>query len=154
MKEVKTKDNSTATQAKIETLNKQIQVYFDNQKQLEANKKLVADLTQELFGDKNITVIDKYFSDNYIQHSPTVADGKEALKQAVSLWFKGAPKEKIDIHHLNAEGDLVYIHTKSIRGGVATASIEIFKVENGKVVEHWDVQQEVPEKSANPHPMF
>lgn len=148
------KENGTTTQANIDSLNQQIQSLPDNQKQIEANKKLVADFYQDVFGNKEIALIDKYIGDTYIQHNPLVADGKEALKQAATQWFKGAPKVKIDIQHLSAEGDLVYIHTKSIRGAKTASVIDIFKIENGKIVEHWDLIQEVPEKSANPHPMF
>ncbi|MGZ8509812.1 MAG: nuclear transport factor 2 family protein [Chitinophagaceae bacterium] len=148
------KDNGIATQANIYSLNMQIQTLTDNQKQIEANKKLVADFYQEVFGNKEIAPIDKYIGDTYIQHNPSVADGKEALRQAVTQWFKGAPKEKIDIQHLSADGDLVYIHTKSKNGAKTFSVIDIFRVEKGKIVEHWDVGQEVPEKSANSHPMF
>ena len=148
------KENGTATQANIDSLNKQIQNLSDNQKQIDANKKTVAGFYQELFGDKEVNAIDKYIGETYIQHNPSVADGKEALKQAVTQWFKGAPKERIDIQHLSAEGNLVYIHTKSKRGTTTVSTIDIFRFENGKIVEHWDVGQDVPEKSANPHPMF
>ena len=58
------------------------------------------------------------------------------------------------IQHLNAEGDFVYIHTKSKMGPKTVSIIDVFRIENGKIAEHWDVIQEVPEKSANPHPMF
>jgi predicted SnoaL-like aldol condensation-catalyzing enzyme len=148
------KDNGTATQATIDSLNRQIQTLSDNQKQVEANKKMVAEFYQELFGDKDINAMDKYIGETYIQHNPSVADGKETLRQAVTQWFKGAPKEKIDIQHLSGDGDLVYIHTKSKRGAATVSIIDIFRFENGKIVEHWDVVQEVPEKSANSHPMF
>ncbi len=148
------KDNGIATQAKTDSLKNEIQILSGGQKQLEANKKLVADFYQEVFGDKDVSSIDKYIGDTYIQHNPAVGDGKEALKQAATQWFTGAPKEKIDIQHLNAEGNLVYIHTKSKMGTKTISIIDIFKVENGKIIEHWDVGQEVPEKSANTHPMF
>ena len=148
------KDNGTATQTNIDSLNKQIQTLSDNQKQIDDNKKIVADFYQELFGDKEVNAIDKYIGETYIQHNPSVADGKEALKQGVTQWFKGAPKEKIDIQHLSAEGNLVYIHTKSKRGTTTVSTIDIFRFEKGKIAEHWDVSQEVPEKSANSHPMF
>jgi predicted SnoaL-like aldol condensation-catalyzing enzyme len=122
--------------------------------QLEENKKLVANLYQEIFGDKNIEAVDKYIGDNYIQHNPAVADGKEALKTALKVWFKGAPKEKIDIQHLGADGNFVYIHTRSMQGNKAISVMDIFRVDGNKVVEHWDVLQEVPAKAANDHPMF
>jgi len=118
------------------------------------NKKLVKDFYQQLFGDKDLSAIDKYLRDDYIQHNPAAADGAEALKKVLTEWFKGAPKEKIDIQHIGADGDFVFIHLRSDRGTKVVSVIDIFRVDNGKIAEHWDVIQEVPEKSANSHPMF
>lgn len=138
----------------IDSLSNQVNILSEKQKQTEANKKMVAEFYQELFGDKNINAIDKYIADNYIQHNPILPDGKDALKKGAAIWFKGAPKEKIDIQHLNADENLVYIHTRTKMGNKTVSVIDIFRIENGKIAEHWDVIQEVPEKSANPHPMF
>jgi predicted SnoaL-like aldol condensation-catalyzing enzyme len=140
--------------ARLDSLTRELTAMKAVNQQLDANKKLVADLYQELFGDKNIDAVDKYIGDNYIQHNPSVADGKEALRDALKKWFKGAPKEKIDIRHIGADGNYVYIHTKSKSGSKTVSVIDIFRVEGNKVVEHWDVMQEVPEKAANSHPMF
>lgn len=129
-------------------------VLSNSSSSIEANKKLVADFYQEVFGDKNIAAIDKYIGEIYIQHNPNLADGKEALKQGLTQWFAGVAKEKIDIQRINAEGNFVYIHTKAKVGTAIFSVIDIFRIENGKIVEHWDVMQKVPEKSANPHPMF
>jgi predicted SnoaL-like aldol condensation-catalyzing enzyme len=119
-----------------------------------AHKKLVADLYQELFGDKNTEAINKYIGDEYIQHNPNVADGKQALLEATRNWFKNAPKEKIDIQHIGADGDLVFIHLKSHMGSKTFSVIDIFRIKDNKITEHWDVMQEVPAKAANNHPMF
>ncbi|HEX2608223.1 MAG TPA: ester cyclase [Flavisolibacter sp.] len=147
-------DRSMLSSAHVDSLNRRVLRLTAVQKQEETNKKIVADFYQELFGDKNIAAIDKYLGDTYIQHNPVLADGKEALRKGVTEWFKGLPKEKIDIRHLNAEGDLVYLHTKAVENGATVSVIDIFRIDNGRIVEHWDVIQPVPAKSANPHPMF
>lgn len=139
---------------RTDSLEHQVTVLKSVNRQLEENKKLVLDLYQEIFGDKNIDAVDKYIGDPYIQHNPSVADGREALREALKVWFKDAPKEKIDVQHIGADGNFVYIHTKSTRANKTYSVMDIFRVEGGKVVEHWDVIQEVPAKSANDHPMF
>lgn len=119
------------------------------------NKKIVIEFYNQLFGDKDVSAIDKYLAEDYIQHNPSVADGSKALKKAVTQWFAGAPKEKIDIQQAAAEGDLVFLHIKSkTEKGKLISIVDIFRVKDGKIVEHWDVMQDVPEKAANAHPMF
>jgi predicted SnoaL-like aldol condensation-catalyzing enzyme len=123
-------------------------------KQEEANKKMVVECYQQLFGDKNPDAINKYIGDKYIQHNPGLPDGKEALLNAVKVWFKDAPKEKVDFQHVAADGDLVFLHVRSKSGSKVISVVDIFRIENNKIVEHWDVIQEVPEKSVSDHPMF
>jgi predicted SnoaL-like aldol condensation-catalyzing enzyme len=143
-----------ATRVTIDSLNMQIKSLKDSLNQNASNKKMVADFYQSLFGDKNQSSIDQYIGDTYIQHNPSLPDGKGALKKAVAIWFKGQPKDTIDVKHLGADGNFVYIHTKSKMGNKTFSILDIFRVENGKITEHWDVMQEVPAKSANAHPMF
>lgn len=144
--------NTSSTE--ISMLKNRLDSFQKVQNQLETNKKLVTDFYQEVVGNKNVQAIDKYIADDYIQHNPVLSDGKKALKEALTAWYKAAPKETIDVHHLSAEGNLVYIHTKSKEHGKIVSIIDIFRIGNNKIVEHWDVIQPVPEKSANPHPMF
>lgn len=126
-----------------------------NIKREEANKKLVVTFYQKLFGDKDLSVIDRYIADDYIQHNPTMTDGKKGLKDAVTKWFEGAPKEKVDIPHVAADGDLVFLHVRGKnQQGELQAIVDIFRVKNNKIVEHWDVIQDAPKQSANDHPMF
>jgi predicted SnoaL-like aldol condensation-catalyzing enzyme len=148
------KVKTDSEKAHTDSLTSQVILLRSVNQQMEDNKKLVASLYQDVFGDKNIDAVDKYLSDNYIQHNPGVADGKEALKTALKVWFKGAPKEKIDIQHLGADGNFVYIHTRSKQGNKTISVMDIFRIDGNKIVEHWDVLQEVPAKSANDHPMF
>jgi predicted SnoaL-like aldol condensation-catalyzing enzyme len=146
--------DQTALKAANDSLTKQISLYADTLRQNEFNKKMVAEFYQQLFGDKDLTAIDKYIGDVYIQHNPGLKDGKEELKNAAAVWFKGAPKEKIDIRHIGSDGKFVYIHTRAARGTKTVSVLDIFRLENGKITEHWDIIQEVPQKTDNPHPMF
>jgi predicted SnoaL-like aldol condensation-catalyzing enzyme len=122
----------------------------------EKNKKIVVTFYQRLFGDKDITAIDEYLAENYIQHNPGVADGRQALKDIAVKWLANQPKSKVDFQKIVADGDLVVLHikTKSFTSVRDASLIDIFRVKDGKIVEHWDIMQEVPEKSANTHPMF
>lgn len=126
-----------------------------NVKQEEANKKMVLTFYRKLFGDKDISAIDTYLAKDYKQHNPTVSDGSDALKTAVTKWFAGAKKEKVDVQHLASDGDLFYLHVKNaLTPGKIKAIVDIFRVKNNKIVEHWDVIQEMPKSSVSMHPMF
>jgi predicted SnoaL-like aldol condensation-catalyzing enzyme len=143
-----------ASQVTIDSLNMQIRSLKDSLNQNASNKKMVADFYQSLFGDKNLAAIDQYIGDTYIQHNPSLPDGKDTLKKAFAVGFKGQPKDTVDVKHLGSDGNFVYIHTKSKRGNKIYSTIDIYRLDNGKIAEHWDVMQEVPAKSANAHPMF
>ena len=119
------------------------------------NKKIVVEFYQKLFGDKDVSVIDQYIVEDYIQHNPIAADGRQALKEIANKWIANQPKTQVDFQKVVADGDLVFLHikTKSF-SGTDLSLVDIFRLKNGKIVEHWDIMQEVPENSANPHPMF
>lgn len=122
-----------------------------------ANKKLVVDFFTLLLVDKKPQeAFDKYVAKQYIQHNPVADDGWTDAINFLNGWFAQNPKSVIQIKRVIADGDLVAVHhhmrtSPEVRG---LAAVDIFRVENGKVVEHWDVVQPIPEKSANPHPMF
>ena len=128
-----------------------------NQEKLEANKKLVTEFYQAFFGDKDSTSIDKYIADNIIQHSPLFMDGKDAFKNALRPFYTNPniTKKTVDIKHMAAEGDKVWLMVKDVApNGREFARLDIFKVENGKITEHWVVEQAVPKESANKNTMF
>jgi predicted SnoaL-like aldol condensation-catalyzing enzyme len=98
----------------------------------------------------------RYGGDKYIQHNPLITDGKEAVIKFFNGYFKVHPQAKNQIKRVIAAGDLVVLHVHSkddptVRG---RAIVDIFRVENGKIVEHWDVIQSIPEKAANNNTMF
>jgi predicted SnoaL-like aldol condensation-catalyzing enzyme len=123
----------------------------------EANKKLVVDFYQQFFGDKDITAGERYLAPDYIQHNPNFPDGRDALMNGVKGFFANAPKTKVDIQRVAADGDLVWLHIRQPPrpgGGAGNSVVDIFRVKDGKIVEHWDTIQAIPEKANNPHPMF
>ena len=124
---------------------------------LEANKKLVSDFYQSLFGDKDSASIDKYVADNIIQHNPLLQDGKEWLKAGLRPFLSNPniDKTKVDIRHITAEGDMVWLMVKEVApNGKIFARVDVFRIENGKIAESWLVFQEVPAKAENKNGMF
>lgn len=123
----------------------------------EQNKKIVTDFYNGVFIQHDVKAYsDRYIGNQYIQHNPHVPDGKAPFVDYFTGYFKENPKAKSFIKRAVAEGDLVVLHVHSTQHdqdrGVAV--VDIFRVENGKIVEHWDVQQDVPEPSANTNTMF
>jgi predicted SnoaL-like aldol condensation-catalyzing enzyme len=98
---------------------------------------------------------DRYLGD-LIQHNPNVADGKDGWVTWATGFVKAVPNVNVDFKRVLVDGDFVTLHTHitvspTDRG---TAAIDIFRVEDGKIVEHWDASTPVPETSANGNGMF
>ena len=92
----------------------------------------------------------------YIQHNPRVPDGAEPAVRFLSGRFRDNPEASNALKRVIAEGDLVMVHHHSRNNPQdrGLAIIDIFRVDAGKIVEHWDVIQAVPETAANPNGMF
>lgn len=120
------------------------------------NKDLAAYFWNQLFNEHHIEVIDELAGDTYIQHSPGFKDGKQAFKEGVTGFLKEFPHSSAEIKHLGADGDFVYIHNhiKLNDQDRGQAAVDIFRIKNGKIVEHWDVIQDIPEKAENSNTMF
>jgi predicted SnoaL-like aldol condensation-catalyzing enzyme len=124
--------------------------------QLEANKKNVVEFYNQALNEKNFEAASKYLGARYIQHNPVAADGPEGLKGFIGFLRDKFPNSRSEIKRVFAEGDHVIVHVHAVRepGTRGRAIIDIFRLENGKIVEHWDVAQDVPEKAANSNGMF
>ena len=124
---------------------------------LDQNKRVVRSFYEESFNDGDPEgAVERYLGNRYVQHNPQAADGPEAFIGFVK-WIRGEnPEIRIDIKRLIAEDDLVVTHgnLKNSPEDRGTAVVDIFRVENGKIVEHWDVVQPIPEQAANDNTMF
>lgn len=124
--------------------------------QLEANRQTVLAFYEQGLNQKNADAALRYVGPRYIQHNPTAADGPEGFRAFVGFLREKFPQSRSDIQRSFAEGDFVVLHVHAVRepGTAGTAIVDIFRLENGKIVEHWDVVQPVPEKAANRNGMF
>lgn len=100
--------------------------------------------------------IEKHVGDEYIQHNPEVANGKEAFIDYFERMAAEYPGKHVTFKRTMAEGDYVMLHCHQVwPGNLEYAGIDIFRFdEGGKVVEHWDVLQIVPDHSANNNTLF
>jgi predicted SnoaL-like aldol condensation-catalyzing enzyme len=124
--------------------------------QMEANKKIVLDFYDKAINQKDFAAASKHFGDRYVQHNPIAEDGPEGLRKFIEFLRSKFPNYKSEFKRVFADGDYVIVHVHNMRepGTRGRAIIDIFKLENGKIVEHWDVVQEIPEKAANNNGMF
>jgi predicted SnoaL-like aldol condensation-catalyzing enzyme len=106
------------------------------------------------FIDRDPAVVERYFAPNYIQHNPAIPNGREAIPALIAGLSKDFSYEP---GMVVAEGDLVMVHGRYVGWGPKPmVAVDIFRVVNGKLVEHWDVmQEEVPATATvSGNPMF
>jgi predicted SnoaL-like aldol condensation-catalyzing enzyme len=125
-------------------------------RQMEENKKIVAAFYDTAVNQKDFEKASQYLGARYIQHNPLAADGREGFKGFITFLKDKFPNNRSEIKRIFADGDYVIVHVHAVRepGTRGNAIVDIFKLENGKVVEHWDVIQPIPEKAANDNGMF
>ncbi len=122
----------------------------------EPDEILVAEFYDLAINQKDFAAAEKFMGPHYIQHNPGAPDGKEGLQQYIAYLAANLPDYHNEIKRCFSEGDFVilHVHNKPTKDALGKAIVDIFRLEDGKVVEHWDVIQDIPENPKNDNTMF
>ena len=123
---------------------------------LEQNKEVVVDFYDTAFKGNPEKAIADHVGDRYTQHNPQAQDGPDGVIAFVHWLREQYPQLRLEIKRVIADGDMVVTHSQLelTPDGPAWALADFFRLEDGKVVEHWDVIQDIPETAVNANGMF
>lgn len=121
------------------------------------NEKTVVDFYNLAFNEHQPKAAsDRYIASIYIQHNPLVPNGAAAFYGYFEGFFRTHPQASLDMKHVLGDGDLVMVHSLFRTGAQdrGQAIMDLFRLDHGKIIEHWDVIQSIPERTANGNTMF
>ena len=123
---------------------------------LEENKKNAIEFYRTAYLGNPRLAVERYIGKEYIQHNPDVADGTEGFIEYFERMQEEYPDKSIEFVRCIAEGDLVALHThQTWPGNEQYVTMDFLRFDkDGKICEHWDAIQKIPEKSANPNTMY
>ena len=122
----------------------------------ELNRAIITEFAEIFYHERNVRkAFEKFVSaEQYIQHNPTIANGRESAINALHDKFSH-PNANFEIKKILVDGNLAVVHVRAFpSGGKEAAVADFYRLENGKVVEHWDVLQVVPDTAQNENTMF
>lgn len=112
---------------------------------------------QELFFNQHdLGAADRFVAEHYVQHNPGLRDGRTALVETFAKIFKKNPQAHAEVIRTAVDRDLVYVHLHFTSGPSdrGRAIVNIYRVSDGQITEHWDVVQTIPDQAANSNTMF
>ena len=120
-------------------------------------REVVEQFTELLYEQKQVRLaFEAWVHPDYIQHKPTLPDGREPVIRFLEALFRRSPERTMTIHRIIASDDIVAVHYHSQANpeDPGFAVVDIFRVDDCRLVEHWDVVQAVPEQAENDNTMF
>jgi len=122
----------------------------------EHNRAIVTDFARLFYTERDVrAAFERHVASDYIQHNPTIGDGRDAAIAMLEPKFS-APGSRFSVKRIMVDGDLAVIHLHGSPGGtgLGAAVADIYRLADGKIVEHWDVLQPIAADTVNPHPYF
>jgi predicted SnoaL-like aldol condensation-catalyzing enzyme len=130
--------------------------HADEPTQIEKNKATVVAFYNKALNDKDAEAAIALMGPTYTQHNAIIPDGKEGFRQFFAAFKQKYPQSRSSIVRVFADGDYVILHVHLVRepGTRGEAVMDIFRLDKGKIVEHWDVLQPIPENLPHSNTMF
>lgn len=115
------------------------------------DRAIVEALYSRVYNGKDLSAVPELIAADYIQHNPSIETGRDAFVAAFTGYFAAVPGLTVDIKRIIAADSLVVVHShwRDSPAERGQAVIDIYRIENGKIAEHWDVVQPVPATAAN-----
>ena len=122
----------------------------------QANLDFVLAMFEQVLNPMNSGAVERFIHADYIQHNQLAEPGREGLKRFLDMIREQTPEAVHDVKRAFVDGDhvTVHYHVRRWPGDLGWAVIDIFRVEDGVIAEHWDVMQDVVEGGPNPNGMF
>ncbi|WP_030167981.1 nuclear transport factor 2 family protein [Streptomyces sp. NRRL S-813] len=116
---------------------------------------LVRDYLETVWNQGRTEEADRFLAADLVQHNPNLPDGRAPLVDFVESLRKQLPELRFDIRRVAAQDDLVFVHSLCTQNAEdrGTAVVDVFRVADGLIVEHWDAKESVPETTASGHPI-
>jgi predicted SnoaL-like aldol condensation-catalyzing enzyme len=122
----------------------------------ENNKEVVLNFIRKAVNEGDIEAASEYFGERYIQHNPNIADGADGFKAYVQRLRAAFPSVKGEVKRIFADGDFVIVHMLAKREPAedGIAIVDIFRLDAGRLVEHWEVRQPIEQSALHANSMI
>ncbi|WP_328307785.1 nuclear transport factor 2 family protein [Streptomyces sp. NBC_00442] len=117
---------------------------------------LVRDYIENIWNEGQTDRADEYLADGLIQHNPNLPDGRKPLVDFIEGFRKQLPEARFEIRRIAGDNGLVFTHShfRPEPGHRGMVVVDVFRIDDGRIVEHWDVREDVPETTVSGHDVY